>query len=293
MHNYWLNIYKPKGISSAQLVNKIKKVFGKIKIGHAGTLDVEAEGVLPLAIGEATKLVQMLMNARKTYIFTLQFGVQTNSGDFAGKIINTTDFIPNAEETSAICSKFTGIISQIPPQFSALKINGIRSYKLARENIKVDLKPRNITIYSLQCLNYDEKNKTATFIAECSKGTYIRTLAEDIAISLQSLAFVIELRRIRVGPFEEDNSIKIENFEEQKNLKIFLQEKSIKIETILDDILVFDADDEQAKKIKYGQKCYFNYDEDVSFLWIRHQGVLLAIGNLDKNCFNSMRVFNL
>lgn len=291
MNSYWLNVYKPRGISSAKLVSIIKKVLGKVKIGHSGTLDVEAEGVLPLAIGEATKLVQMLIDAKKTYIFTVKFGKQTDSGDYAGKVIAITDYIPSKANAYAICSKFIGTITQIPPAFSALKVNGVRAYKLARDGKEVELKPRNITIYDLKCLDYDEQNATATYYAECSKGTYIRTLAEDLALSLQSLGFVIELRRTQVGIFKEENSIRIDSFNDIT--KLSLEEKNIKIEAILDDILVLDANDEQAQKIKYGQKCLFDYDKNVDFMWVRYKGVLLAIGSLNKNCFHSLRVFNL
>ncbi|MFY9590068.1 tRNA pseudouridine(55) synthase TruB [Rickettsia endosymbiont of Halotydeus destructor] len=294
-YNYWLNIYKPKGISSAKAVAIIKQLLGKVKIGHAGTLDVEAEGILPLAVGEATKLMQILIDARKTYIFTLQFGAQTDSGDYSGKIINTTSYIPAKKEAYDVCSKFTGLISQIPPAFSAIKVNGVRSYKLARQGLATELKARNITIYNLHCINFDEEKATATYQVECSKGTYIRTLAEDMALYLQSLAFVIELRRTQVGPFKMENAIIMSKPEEstQEITKEFLEANSIRIEAILDDILVFDATFEQAQQIKYGQKCYFNYEKNVTLLWVRYQGALLAIGSLNENCFNSMRVFNL
>ncbi|MCX4079701.1 tRNA pseudouridine(55) synthase TruB [Rickettsia rhipicephali] len=328
MSNYWLNIYKPRGISSARLVSIVKKILGKTKIGHAGTLDVEAEGILPLAVGEATKLIHLLIDARKTYIFTVKFGTQTNSGDYAGKVIATKDCIPSQEEAYAVCSKFIGNVTQIPPAFSALKVNGVRAYKLAREGKTVELKPRNITIYDLKCLNFDEKNATATYYTECSKGTYIRTLAEDLALSLQSLGFVIELRRTQVGIFKEENAIRIKSPDEIT--KNSLEEKSIKIEAILDDILVLDATDSQAQQIKYGQIAKFAYREEfegntersttaytlvhedsstgltyklplevefgkmsVDLLWIRYKGTLLAIGSLNKSCFNSLRVFNL
>ncbi|QQV75134.1 tRNA pseudouridine synthase B [Rickettsia tillamookensis] len=291
MNSYWLNIYKPRGISSAKLVSMVKKILGKVKVGYAGTLDVEAEGILPLAVGEATKLIQLLIDARKTYIFTVKFGLQTDSGDYAGKVIATKDYIPSQEEAYTVCSKFIGNVTQIPPAFSALKVNGVRAYKLAREGKEVELKPRNITIYNLKCLNFDEKNATATYYAECSKGTYIRTLAEDLALSLQSLGFVIELRRTQVGIFKEENAIHIISPEEIT--KEFLETKSIKIEAILDDILVLDATDSQAQQIKYGQKCLFNYEKDVDLLWVRYKSVLLAIGSLNKSCFNSLRIFNL
>ncbi|GAA5252500.1 tRNA pseudouridine(55) synthase TruB [Candidatus Rickettsia kedanie] len=292
MSNYWLNIYKPRGISSAKLVSMVKKILGKkVKVGHAGTLDVEAEGILPLAVGEATKLIQLLIDARKTYIFTIKFGLQTDSGDYAGTVIATKDYIPSQEKAYTVCSKFIGKVTQIPPAFSALKVNGVRAYKLAREGKEVELKPRNITIYNLKCLNFDKKNAIAIYYTECSKGTYIRTLAEDLALSLQSLGFVVELRRTQVGIFKEENAIRIKSPDEIT--KNFLEEKSIKIEAMLDDILVLDATDSQAQQIKYGQKCLFDYEDDISLLWVRYKGTLLAIGSLNKSCFNSLRVFNL
>ena len=295
MDHYWLNVYKPKGISSAKLVSIVKKNLSGAKVGHCGTLDVEAEGVLPLAIGEATKLVRMLVDAKKTYIFTIQFGKQTDTADASGKIIAITDNFPKQEECYNVCKKFIGIIEQRPPAFSAIKVNGVRSYKLAREDLAIELACRKIEIYDLQCLDFNHQNSRATYQVECSKGTYVRTLAEDIALSLQSLAFVLELRRTKVGLFTAENAIKLTDFgvQQQGIVKEFLKTNSIKIETVLDDILVLNATDEQAKKIIYGQKCYFDHAEDAELIWIRYQNSLLAIGSLSENCFNSFRVFNL
>lgn len=293
--NYWLNFYKPKGISSAKLVAIVKKNLLAAKVGHCGTLDVEAEGVLPLAIGEATKLVRILVDAKKTYIFTIQFGRQTNTADAAGKIIAVTDNIPTKEQCHAICNNFIGTIQQRPPAFSAIKINGIRSYKLARENSAIKLATRNIRIYDLECLDYIKESNRATYRVECSKGTYIRSLAEDIALSLQSLAFVLELAREKVGLFTAENAIRLTELESlrQEMTKDFLAKKAMKIEAVLDDILVLDATDDQARKIIYGQKCSFEYSQNIELIWIRYQGSLLAIGSLSENCFNSFRVFNL
>ncbi|WP_341750753.1 tRNA pseudouridine(55) synthase TruB [Candidatus Tisiphia endosymbiont of Sialis lutaria] len=263
-NNYWLNIYKPKGISSAKLVSIVKKNLLGVKVGHCGTLDVEAEGVLPLAIGEATKLVRILVDAKKTYIFTVQFGKQTDTADASGKVIGVTDHIPNETDCHNICKKFIATIKQRPPAFSAIKVNGVRSYKLARENLAVELTPRNIQIYNLECLNFDHQNNQATYRVECSKGTYVRTLAEDIALSLQSLAFVLELQRTKVGIFTACNAIKLTELDEQnQGIKEFLEKRSIKIEAVLDDILVLDATTDQAKKIIYGQKCYFDCLEKI------------------------------
>ena len=158
----WLNLYKPRGISSAKAVAVVKSYFKKSRIGHTGTLDLEAEGVLPIAIGQATKLVSILINSSKEYIFTIQFGAQTDTGDLAGKIIKKTDIIPTEDECLNVCHKFVGIIKQIPPIYSALKINGVRAYKLARQNKEFEVNPRFITIYDLKLLCYDSHTKRAT-----------------------------------------------------------------------------------------------------------------------------------
>lgn len=141
----WLNLYKPRGISSAKAVAIVKKYFRNSRIGHTGTLDLEAEGVLPIAIGQATKLVNILIDSLKEYVFAIQFGAQTDTGDLAGKIIKKTDIIPTEKECLDVCHKFIGKIEQIPPVYSALKINGVRAYKLARQNKEFEVKPRFIT----------------------------------------------------------------------------------------------------------------------------------------------------
>lgn len=294
MINGWLNIYKPIGITSAQLVGAIKRILAKPKIGHTGTLDPEAEGILPLALGEATKLSHILVDARKKYRFKIQFGAKTDTGDRVGEIIEITDFIPTEAQCRDIISKFIGRIEQTPPAFSALKVNGQRSYVLARNKQTVVLAPRVITIFSLVCLGYDEATKTAIYEVECSKGTYIRTLAEDIAFSLQSLGFVLELARTKVGSFLESNSI---NFNDltllgKEEAVRFLLQKISRVDSVLDDIPVLDIDDMYAYKIRCGQKIHLE-SEDYKLLWLRHQGNLLAIGSLCQGRFDSARVFNL
>lgn len=292
--NGWLNLYKPCGISSAKLVSIVKKAFPKIKVGHCGTLDVEAEGVLPLAIGEATKLVRVLMNATKAYIFIVQFGAKTDTADSSGVVIETTNCLPTKEQCYNICSKFIGAITQIPPRFSALKVNGVRAYKLARENKSFNLQPRIIDIFNLKCLAFDSINNTATYSVVCSKGTYVRSIAEDIALSLQSLGFVIELRRIQVGKFVIENSLSLEEFEniQQPSLQCFLKTRCMNIETVLDDIPALNATHKQAREIVQGISCIFDID-NVDFCYVTYNNVLLAIGSVNNNRFKSFRVFNL
>ncbi len=291
----WINIYKPRGISSAKSVSIVKNVFKKYKVGHTGTLDLEAEGVLPMAIGEATKLVNILVDAKKQYAFTIKFGAKTDSSDSAGKIIETTDHIPSKKECYEICSKFLGVVEQIPPAYSAIKVNGQRSYKLARAGKQVELAKRKINIYSLECTEYNEKEHTASYICECSKGTYIRTLAEDISLSLQSLGFVIELRRLKVGMFDAKNVVDISSYKELDFAEAteLLQDNCLKVEDVLDDIPVLEADDFYAQKIRFGQKCKFDIDQNHDLVWVRNNGRIVAIGSLRQRIFQSSRVFNL
>jgi tRNA pseudouridine55 synthase len=293
--NGWINLYKPLGITSAKAVAAVKRMLPKgTKIGHTGTLDPEAEGVLPLAIGEATKLVQFLMDARKTYRFKIQFGTKTDTADKVGKIVAATDIIPTKTQCYEVCERFTGEIEQTPPAFSALKINGVRAYSLARQNKEVNLASRKITIFRLECVKVDEKKATATYEVECSKGTYVRALAESISLSLQSLGFVLELARTKVGVFDSIDSLHLESLS---------LDNVLRVETILDDIPVLDINDAAAYKVRCGQELHvtdstshtdFNVDEVVdAVIWLRHNGRLLAIGKINQDCFESIRVFNL
>ncbi len=290
----WLNLYKPRGISSAKAVAIVKKYFRNSRIGHTGTLDLEAEGVLPIAIGQATKLVNILIDSLKEYVFAIQFGAQTDTGDLAGKIIKKTDIIPTEKECLDVCHKFIGKIEQIPPVYSALKINGVRAYKLARQNKEFEVKPRFITIHDLKLLSYDNHNRLATYVVSCSKGTYVRTLAEDISLSLHSLGFVVELRRTKVGIFTEENSINIFNV----NCKTFneahalIKSKCLKVEDVLDDIPVLEVDELVAQKIRYGQQCDFDKVGNHNQIWLKHDNKILAIGSLSDKSFKSSRVFN-
>ena len=294
MHG-WLNICKPLGVSSAKVVAIIKKALHGNKVGHCGTLDVEAEGVLPLAVGEATKLVRILVDAKKTYVFTIKFGAKTDTADASGQVIATTITLPSKVQCVDVCTRFIGSIIQVPPKFSALKIGGVRAYTLARQNSQFEILPRTIQIYALKCLAVNEQENSASYLVQCSKGTYIRTLAEDIALSLQSLGFVIELRRTQVGQFFIDNALRVEEFIELSPLVLqdFLETKMLKTEAVLDDIPVLEATLEQVKQIKFGIRCIFEYDHDLELWWVRHQNMLVAIGSLNTNCFKSSRVFNL
>lgn len=284
----WLNIYKPKGISSAKAVAIIKrKLPKKTKIGHAGTLDLEAEGILPIAIGKATKLIKFMQDATKEYIFEVKFGAQTDTADAAGKIIKECDYIPSEEEAREVCSSFTGKIKQTPPAYSALKVDGKRAYDLAREGKEVKLSEREIEIYSLNLEKYNSSKASATYIAECSKGTYIRTLAEDISLHLKSLGFVLLLARRKVGIFNIANSLEISSLEDVDSEKI--SEFLFNMEVVLDGIPVFDVDADIAQKVIYGQKAKLD-SENLEQIWLRYNGEILAIGGVNGGYFDSARV---
>lgn len=284
----WLNIYKPKGISSAKAVAIIKrKLPKKTKIGHAGTLDLEAEGILPIAIGKATKLIKFMQDARKEYLFEVKFGARTDTADAAGEIIETCSNVPSENEAREVCSSFLGKIEQIPPAYSALKIDGRRAYDLAREGKEVKLSSREIEIYSLKLEKYNSQIPSATYIAECSKGTYIRTLAEDISLSLKSLGFVLLLARRKVGIFNISNSLEISTLEDVDSDS--LSEFLFNMEVVLDGIPVLDVDADIARSVIYGQKIKLD-SKDQEQIWLRYNGKILAIGGIRGSYFDSARV---
>lgn len=292
--NGWINIYKPRGISSARAVAMVKRAFKNDKIGHTGTLDLEAEGVLPIAIGEATKLVRVLIDAKKQYSFTIKFGAKTDTADSSGSIIDQVEYIPSEKECIDVCSKFLGIVEQIPPAYSALKVNGQRAYKLARAGVDVKLQKRSIKIYNLKCTDYNKEKGEATYVCDCSKGTYIRTLAEDISLCLQSLGFVVKLRRLKVGMFDATDAIDVSSYvgKDFAEAVEFLQDKCLKIEDVLDDIPVLEVSDLETEKIRCGQKCQFDIDENYELIWLRNNNRIVAIGSLLDRNFKSSRVFN-
>lgn len=193
-------VNKPKGWSSFDVVKKIKRIFNTSKVGHLGTLDPMAEGVLPVAIGRATKLFDFYLTKTKTYIAEFEFGYETNTLDAEGEIITRTSKIPTKNEVEEILKSFIGKIMQTPPKFSAVKINGKRAYLLARENIDFVIKPKEIEIFNLELV--EQINKTTyKILIDCGAGTYIRSLGRDIAYKLDSLATMTRLTRIKSGNF--------------------------------------------------------------------------------------------
>ena len=222
----WIALDKPLDMSSFQAVSEVKRLLSPTKIGHGGTLDPLATGCLPLALGEATKTVPYVMDARKTYRFTLKFGEETDSGDRAGEVITRSDIRPSRAETEAILSEFTGTIEQIPPAHSALKINGKRACDRVRDGEKVVMKSRMVEIHSLQLLESVHKDEITCEVT-CGKGTYIRSLARDIAHASGSCGHITALRRLSVGKFDKKNMISLENIKKMVHSALPCEDSSL------------------------------------------------------------------
>lgn len=242
-----LLINKPINLTSADVVSILKKKLNPTKIGHTGTLDPKAQGLLIIVLGEATKLVNYFMDLQKEYIFEIQLGEQKNTDDNEGITIAKTDYYPSYNEFINIIPSYLGCISQTPSKYSAIKINGDRAYTLSRNNIDFTVPKRNVTIHSLNLLDYNIPSKKITFIARVSKGTYIRTLALDICKSLNTLGYLSYLNRVSIGKFQNNNFISFNKINNDILLKSI-----IKIEDILDDIPGIIVDKEDAEKIMQG-----------------------------------------
>ncbi len=249
--NGWLVIDKPRGMGSTEVVRRTKRIFNAKKNGHAGTLDPFATGVLPIAFGEATKLLPFVTDGRKKYEFVIQWGAATNTDDSDGEIINRCGKIPSQEEILNIIPAFIGKIKQVPPAYSAIKINGQRAYDLARKGESVDMPEREIEIYDLKFLG-EEPNQQAKFEVECSKGTYVRTLGRDIALKLGTFGYLQELRRTKCGNFDLGQKILLEKLENMVYSPELL-EYLLPMETFLCDITVIAVSEADAAKLKLGQ----------------------------------------
>lgn len=227
-------INKEKGCTSHDVVNKVKHIFNE-KVGHTGTLDPNATGLLPILIGKGTKLSAYLINHDKEYEVTLKLGIKTDTADSEGKVINeqkVDNSIMQSEKIVKVLDSFIGKQMQTPPIYSAIKINGKKLYEYACKNIEVEIEPRQIEIFSIQLDEINEDEKIICFTVKCSKGTYVRSLCEDIAERLGTIGYMKELNRVKVGIFDIKNSIKIEELENNKDNEDFLKRNLISIEEL-------------------------------------------------------------
>jgi tRNA pseudouridine55 synthase len=213
--NYWINLEKPAGISSAKAVAIVKRLTRAKKVGHGGTLDPFADGILPIAVNRATKTAESMMQARKKYSFRIQWGEFRDSDDIEGKVEQSSTARPQTAEIIAILPQFMGKTKQTPSKFSAIKINGERAYNLAREGIAFEMKLREVEIFSLKLISNNQD--FCEIEVACSKGTYVRTLARDIATKLGVCGFVSQLTRLEVGDFIYENKISLERLKNMVN----------------------------------------------------------------------------
>ncbi len=276
-----LNVYKPTGITSNGVVTKIRRLTGIKKVGHTGTLDPEAAGVLPICIGKSTKVAGMLTDANKAYRAKIRLGVTTDSQDMTGNILTQNEVSVTPKQFCQAAASFVGEISQIPPMFSAIKMNGQPLYKLARKGVEVERKPRTITIFDIKILEFD--GDTAVFEVYCSKGTYIRTLCADIGEKLGCGGAMETLERIKSGPFLAENAVTLE----------YLEQHPEEIEALLTppenlfDYPCFYANNVQTANIKNGiplriegaEGCYKVFGSEGEFLCISclTEGVLTMV----------------
>jgi tRNA pseudouridine55 synthase len=287
--NGWVVIDKPQGITSAHAVAKVKRALDAAKVGHAGTLDPLATGVLPLALGEATKLVAYAMDGSKSYRFTVRWGEARDTDDTEGAVTGTSDVRPTVAEIEAALPGFTGLILQKPPSFSAIKVDGQRAYDLARDGAPPDLPPRQVDVrrFALVTAGEDE----AIFEVDCGKGTYVRSLARDLARALGTLGHVTALRRTRVGPFSESLAFSLDKLGELDHSAppcgLLLP-----IETPLDDIPAVAVMESEADRLRHGQPVFVPRQLDGEVV-IKVSGKAVGIGVLEDGNLRPKRLFNL
>lgn len=305
----WVILDKPKGMGSTEAVSKIKWLFNAEKAGHAGTLDPLASGMLPIALGEATKTVPYVMDGTKVYQFNVAWGEERNTDDLEGEVTKTSDKRPTKEEILAVLPQYVGVIMQTPPQFSAIKINGNRAYDLAREGEKIEIPAREVEIDSLELIDITSEGH-AVFEIECGKGTYVRSLARDIGRKLGCYGYIAELRRIEVSPFTEDDFVELSELErvapekgepdQDGNLPVrdFSALDDLLIETgaALEFLPQYPLSDDQAHRVKMGNPVILRgrdapVDEDE--VCVTQKGKLLAIGMIEKGQFKPKRVFTI
>jgi tRNA pseudouridine55 synthase len=287
----WLLIDKPQEVTSTKVVCAVRRLVGQKKVGHAGTLDPFATGVLPIAVGRATRTIEYLVGQSKEYVFTIAFGEQRDTGDTEGRAIETCEYIPSQQELEAAIPSFTGEIDQVPHKFSAIKVNGVRAHALAREGKQVELKSRKITIYDLNLLSFDVKKKEATLRVSCSKGTYVRSLTEDLSRKLGSLGYTKSLRRTRVGKFTEKDIISLDNLKKMVHngeLKNYL----MSVDIVLDDIPVLEVTQELAEKISFGQSVTVVQGGISGIAQAKYSNKLIAVGEMTDGFFKPTKVFN-
>lgn len=268
-----LIINKEKGCTSHDIVYKVKKIFNE-KVGHTGTLDPLAEGVLPILIGKGTLCSKYLINHDKKYVVNLALGQKTETADLEGKIIEEKK-IPDKSLTQSkiekVLKSFIGKQQQMPPIYSAIKVNGKKLYEYARKGQNVEIKPREIEIYDIKLMNIDAQKKQIQYEVFCGKGTYIRSLCEDIAEKLETVGYMESLKRIQVGDFKIEESSKIQELEENKEDTKYLESKIISVEEIFKNKEKIKLDDKKMQLFLNGVKITQNQENDIYRIYDKNE----------------------
>ena len=289
----WVVLDKPVGLGSTPAVSRVRRLFGAQKAGHGGTLDPLASGVLPIALGEATKTVPFVMDGRKEYRFTLRFGEARATEDAEGEITATSEVRPDDAAIAAALAAFRGEIEQMPPAFSALKVDGRRAYDLARAGQAVELKSRKVLIERLEFLGRPDRDH-ADFRVGCGKGTYIRSLGRDLAAALGTVGHLSMLRRTAAGPFREAAAISLPKLEALGHIPALFGALA-PVATALDDIPAQAVTEAQADRLRQGQPVLLTRDAPPSGALVRAElgDRLVALVRSDGTALQPVRVFNL
>ena len=297
--NGWLNVDKPIGLTSSAVVGRLKRAFGAAKVGHGGTLDPLATGVLPIAFGEATKVIGFVVDAAKRYRFTVRWGEERDTDDTEGQVVKTSDVRPSAEAIRSLLPQFTGVIEQTPPRYSAIKVQGERAYDLARDGEIVELAPRPVEIHRLTLVEQQD-SENSVFEAECGKGTYVRALARDMGRILGCYGHICALRRTLVGPFGENDMIPLEQLEALCNRAASgegsLADALLPVETALDDIPALAVTRADAARLHRGQAVLLRGRDAPNCsgtVYVTVAGRLLALAEIGNGELIPKRVFNL
>ncbi|MBX8815382.1 tRNA pseudouridine(55) synthase TruB [Ochrobactrum sp. MR31] len=308
----WVIFDKPRGMGSTEAVSKIKWLFNAEKAGHAGTLDPLASGMLPIALGEATKTVPYVMDGSKIYSFTVTWGEERSTDDLEGPVTKTSDKRPTEDDILALLPNYIGTIQQTPPQFSAIKIDGERAYDLARSGETVAIPSREVEIYQLELVEINDAGQ-AVFEVECGKGTYVRSLARDMGRDLGCLGHIAELRRLEVAPFNEDDFVTLRELEaawpplppksddeeaeaapaEPRDFSA-LDEFIIDTGAALEDVVQVALSDDQAHRVRMGNPVILRGRDaplEADEVCANHKNRLLAIGFIEQGMFKPKRVF--
>jgi len=293
----WINLYKPVGMSSFSAIYKIKKKFNIKKIGHAGTLDPNAEGILPIAINKTTKLIPFVNSKLKKYYFKIKWGEETSTDDSEGDILNYSNKIPKEDEIKKIINLFLGYTDQIPPKASAIKVYGRRAYSILRDKKKFSLESKKVLLKSIfyLCSN----NNTSDFFIECGKGFYVRSLARDMAHKLDTYGHVVELKRTKVGNFKEKTSILLDDLLKigQSEFEFNCIHSSI---SMLDDILAYEVEEKKdLNDLSLGKSIFINQKKLIKeplssdkkeLVFLSHKGNIISFGRLSGDLFQPNKV---